>query len=187
MRDATLARRSIHGTRVRRRAAPNGWLGCRRPSTSPSAMSGAPPATRPIRGRSRTLPQRQRTPAANSGTRSNRRSGTAPGPSVVATALPTRICWCTGPGVAALRWHSTCNGSSRAGLRTRDALRRVPPCSGRSRAKALRCRRNRQRPSAAMTSLVVMTAATFCMAYCVEARCQSAFMVEQQSSGTMTK
>ena len=41
--------------------------------------------------------------------------------------------------------------------------------------------------SAAMTSLALVTAATFCMAYCTEARCQSAFMVEQQSSGTMMK
>lgn len=38
-------------------------------------------------------------------------------------------------------------------------------------------------PSALMTSSVVVTAATFCMAYSIEARCQSAFMVEHPSSG----
>jgi len=42
-------------------------------------------------------------------------------------------------------------------------------------------------PRAAMTSSAVITAATFCMAYWTEARCQSAFIVEQQSCGTTTK
>ena len=60
----------------------------------------------------------------------------------------------------------------------------VDPCFCEEPLRALQ---QRLYPSAAMTSLAFVTAATFCMAYSTEERCQSAFIVEQQSSGTMTK
>jgi hypothetical protein len=42
-------------------------------------------------------------------------------------------------------------------------------------------------PSAAMTASAVVTTDTFCKAKLIEALCHSAFMVEQQSSGTIMK
>ena len=38
-----------------------------------------------------------------------------------------------------------------------------------------------------MTASALVTVATFCIAKLIEALCHSAFMVEQQSSGTTTK
>ncbi|MEY9190050.1 hypothetical protein ABH991_003476 [Bradyrhizobium ottawaense] len=42
-------------------------------------------------------------------------------------------------------------------------------------------------PNALMTASALVTIATFCMAKLIDALCQSAFMVEQQSSGTIMK
>ncbi len=42
-------------------------------------------------------------------------------------------------------------------------------------------------PSALITASALVTMATFCIAKLIEALCHSAFMVEQQSSGTIMK
>jgi hypothetical protein len=44
-----------------------------------------------------------------------------------------------------------------------------------------------RQPSAAMTASAFVTTETFCSAKLIEALCQSAFIVEQQSSGTIMK
>ena len=58
------------------------------------------------------------------------------------------------------------------------ALPLIPACAGKSGKRP-------GYPSAAMTSLDF--AATFCIAYWMEARCRIGVHRQQQSSGTMTK
>ena len=66
------------GIRAKKRAAPNGSIGCRRPFRSLSLMSGARRVTPPIHAQSRMSPPPVKRHAANSGRRWTKRSGEGP-------------------------------------------------------------------------------------------------------------